>query len=79
MNTMGISEFKAKALKILDMIAKSHEGLMVTKRGKPLVKILPCNGDDDTCEFKAGQLADTLVFEKDLISPVSEEDWESCQ
>lgn len=79
MQSMGISEFKAKALKILDLIAKSHEGLMVTKRGKPLVKILPCNGDEETTEFKAGQLADTLVFEKDLVSPLGQENWESCE
>ena len=79
MQSMGISEFKAKALKILDLIAKSHEGLIVTKRGKPLVKILPCNGDEQATEFKAGQLADTLVFEKDLVSPLGQESWESCQ
>ena len=42
MKTMGISQFKAQALKILDLIAKSHESLIVTKRGKPLVQINPC-------------------------------------
>ncbi|MCF7975073.1 MAG: type II toxin-antitoxin system Phd/YefM family antitoxin, partial [Phycisphaerae bacterium] len=35
MDSMGISEFKAHALKILDLIAKSHQSLIITKRGKP--------------------------------------------
>ena len=79
MDSMGISEFKAHALRILDIIAKSHESLIITKRGKPLVKILPCMSDINDAESKPGKLAHTLVFEKDIISPLSEDLWESCQ
>ena len=35
------SEFKAKCLKIIDEIAESGEGVVVTKRGVPLVKVTP--------------------------------------
>jgi len=79
MATMGISEFKAHALKILDFIAKSHESLIITKRGKPLVKILPCTPDTNEEGNKSGKLAHTLVFEKDILSPLNEDMWEACQ
>ena len=78
MNTMGISEFKAQALKILDLIAKSHESLIITKRGKPLVKILPCITETIVDGAIPGQLTDTLVFEKDIVSPLNEAIWEAC-
>ena len=35
------SEFKAKCLKMIDEIAESGDGVVVTKRGVPLVKIVP--------------------------------------
>ena len=78
MNTMGISEFKAQALKILDLIAKTHESLIITRRGKPLVKILPCATETMIDAAIPGQLAHTLVFEKDTVSPLNEAMWEAC-
>jgi antitoxin (DNA-binding transcriptional repressor) of toxin-antitoxin stability system len=77
MKTMGISEFKAHALKILDLIAKSHESLIITKRGKPLVQINPCASDNP--EPQPGKLAETLVFEKDIVTPLGQDDWEVCR
>jgi len=77
MKTMGISEFKAQALKVLDFIAKSHESLIITKRGKPLVQINSC-ASEDICP-KPGKLAETLVFEKDIVTPLGESDWEACR
>ncbi len=77
MKTMGISEFKAQALRILDFIAKSHESLIITKRGKPLVQINSCMSDET--DAQPGKLAHTLVFEKDIMAPLGEGDWEACR
>lgn len=77
MKTMGISEFKAQALKILDFIAKSHESLIITKRGRPLVQINSCASD--STDPQPGKLAETLVFEKDIVTPLSEDDWDACR
>ena len=77
MKTMGISEFKAKALKILDLIAKSHESLIITRRGRPLVQINSCLSEET--DTQPGKLAHTLVFEKDIVTPLGEEDWEACR
>lgn len=75
--TMGISEFKAQALKILDTIAKTHESLIITKRGRPLVRIHPFTPGNQAPE--PGKLAHTLVFENDIVSGLGEDMWEACQ
>ena len=77
MKTMGISQFKSHALKILDQVAKTQEIIIITRRGKPLAQITPYRTDDATP--RPGRLSDTLVFEKDLILPLGEELWDACK
>jgi prevent-host-death family protein len=77
MKTMAISQFKALALKIIDEVAKSKEGVIITKRGKPLAQVLPYQ--TPVKKNKPGKLADILVFEKDIVSPLGEDIWEACQ
>ena len=77
MKTMGISQFKSHALKILAQVAKSQEIITITKRGKPLAQIIPYRNSNT--KHKPGKLADALVFEKDIISPFGEEMWNACK
>ena len=77
MKTMGISEFKTHALKVLNEVAKSQETIIITKRGKPIAQIVPHRKS----EMKPipGKLADAFVFEKDIITPLGEGLWETCR
>ncbi len=77
MKTMGICQFKEHALRILDQVAKTREGIVITKRGKPLAQIIPYRSKEQNPE--PGKLAGTYVFEKDIVSPLGEEIWESCK
>jgi prevent-host-death family protein len=77
MKTMAISKFKAYALKILDQVAKSQESIIITKRGKPLAEVVPFRKSDKNPV--PGKLADTLVFEKDIVSPLGEDMWDACK
>jgi len=77
MHAMGISQFKTHALKILDQVSKSQEGIIITKRGKPLAQIIPYRSSD--MNPKPGKLANYLVFEKDIVSPLGEEMWDACK
>lgn len=76
MKTMAISEFKAHALKVIDQISQDHEAIVITKRGNPIARILPYEATEHLAQ--PGQLADTLLFEEDIISPLGEELWEVC-
>jgi len=73
--TLAITDFKTHALQILAQIAENRESIVVTKRGKPLAEVIPYCQDVP----KAGKLADALVFEKDIISPLGEEMWDVCK
>lgn len=75
MKTMPVTDFKAHALKILGEVAETREPVVVTKRGKPLAEIVPF------AEKRAvpGRLAKALVFERDIVSPLGEDDWNVCR
>lgn len=77
MKTMGISQFKSHALKILDQVANTQEVIIITKRGKPLAQITPYRTSE--INPKPGRLSDTLAFEKDVLSPLGEEMWDACK
>jgi prevent-host-death family protein len=77
MKTLAISEFKAHALKVLNDVAKSQETIVITKRGKPLAQVVPYR--KSVVKPAPGKLADTFVFEKDIITPLGEKLWEACQ
>ena len=77
MKTMPITQFKTFALRILDQVAKSKEGIVITKRGKPIAQIIPFKGTGT--KPKPGILADAFVFEKDIVSPLDDELWDACK
>ena len=77
MKTMPISEFKTHALRVLGQVAKTKESVVVTKRGNPLAEVVPFRGSDKTPV--AGGLSETLVFEKDIVSPIGESTWNASK
>lgn len=75
MKTLAVTEFKAHALKVLDQIAKTRESVLVTKRGEPLVEVVPYSPEIP----RPGSLADALVFEDDIWEPLGDEMWDACK
>lgn len=77
MVTLGITQFKAHALQVLDKVAKTREEVVITRRGKPIACITPFQTKSN--KPVSGALADALVFEKDIVSPLGGDIWESAQ
>ena len=75
MKSMQVTEFKAHALQVLGQVAKTREPVLITKRGIPLVEVIPYSGKKPS----AGRLSDALVFEKDIVSPLGEDLWDACR
>ncbi len=71
MKTMAITEFKAHALQVLGQVAECKETVVITKRGKPIAEVIPYAEKQPA----AGKLAETLVFENDILSPLGEDMW----
>lgn len=62
---INAAEFKAKCLKLLDEVASTHEPLIITKRGKPVAKLVPI--DEDTPESMFGYMRGTVTILGDII------------
>ncbi|MCX6545170.1 MAG: type II toxin-antitoxin system Phd/YefM family antitoxin [Acidobacteria bacterium] len=77
MRSLAISAFKAHALELVGKVASTREGIVVTKRGKPLAQVLPYQPSGDAPV--AGRLAEALVFERDIVSPLRAESWEAAR
>ncbi len=77
MKAMAISAFKAHALQAVDQVAKTRESIVVTKRGKALVRVVPYQPVSSAPV--PGKLAQALVFEKDIVSPLGAELWEASR
>lgn len=68
--SISASEFKAKCLALLDEVAAKKETLVVTKRGKPVARVVPAEVPPSLIGS-----ARQLVSDEDFIKPLYE-DWE---
>jgi prevent-host-death family protein len=75
MKQIPAGEFKAQCLAIMDQVSKSGEPVIVTKHGKPVVKLVPAeNRADDIFNYMAGK----VKIVGDIVGPVTPlEDWEN--
>ena len=62
---INAAEFKAKCLKLLDQVAATHEPLIITKRGKPVARLVPI--EDDTEGSMFGYLRGTVTVLGDIV------------
>ncbi|HET9743176.1 MAG TPA: type II toxin-antitoxin system prevent-host-death family antitoxin [Terriglobales bacterium] len=71
--TIPAGIFKAKCLALMDEVQRKSESLVITKRGKPIVKVVPVPAeDDDLFGFMRGKVAIT----GDIVSPaIPLEEW----
>jgi prevent-host-death family protein len=70
---LGAAEFKARCLELMDEVHRTGIPLTVTKRGKPVVRVVRAM-DDGRPLFGAGK--GMVLYMGDIISPTGEE-WEA--
>ena len=67
MKQMRASAFKSRCLSVMKEVQATGEPVLVTKRGTPMVKVIPAkSGEDDLFGFMSGKF--TVVG--DVESPV---------
>lgn len=79
MREVTISEFKAHALGMIDEVFKNRDRIVITKRGNPVAEVIPYQGGGENVVPIPGKLADTLVFEQDIVNPLGSEMWEAAK
>lgn len=72
MDSIGISELKAKCIAVLKEVHSSNSPLMVTYRGKPLVRIEPIHEN----ERVLGALREDGRIVEDILGFDFDGDWE---
>lgn len=60
-------EFKAKCLALMDEVQARHKEIVITKRGKPVAKLVPC---DSTPPSLFGYMRGTIEIVGDIVSPI---------
>lgn len=69
--------FKAKSLGLFEEVARTGQSIMVTKRGKPIAEVVPVEKEKE--RPIPGQLAGTVLFEGDILTPFGAEIWHAAQ
>ena len=68
-NEIAAGEFKAQCLAILDEVAETGKEIIVTKRGKPVAKVVPIEPPKS--------LEGSVTILGDIVAPAfDEDDWD---
>lgn len=73
---IAAGEFKAKCLGLLDEVQREHKEIIITKRGKPVARIVPIEEKKKRDTF--GYMKGTITILGDIIAP-SGEIWDADQ
>jgi prevent-host-death family protein len=73
MKKMAAGQFKVHCLAVMDEVHSKRESVLITKRGKPVAKLVPVEKEkDDIFGFMAGKGKIT----GDIVSPIlTPEEW----
>jgi prevent-host-death family protein len=73
MKTMAAGEFKVHCLRVMDEVQAKRQAVVITKRGKPVAKLVPVEKEtDDFFNFMKGK--GSIVG--DVVSPaLTPEEW----
>ena len=73
---MVISEFKTHCIAVLKHAQRTHEPIMVTRRGHPLARIEPIY--DDLPPRKFGALKGRMRIKGDIVHGDFDDEWENA-
>ncbi|HEY1262537.1 MAG TPA: type II toxin-antitoxin system Phd/YefM family antitoxin [Terriglobales bacterium] len=74
MKTVPAGKFKAQCLKLMDQVKATRQPLLITKKGRPVAKLVPAEGP---VKDIFGCMKDKVEIVGDILAPVvPPEDWE---
>jgi len=71
--TIAAGEFKAKCLHLLDEVHQTRKEIIITKRGRPVAKLLPIESEMPSV---FGRMKGTGRILGDIVAPTGEK-WEA--
>jgi len=77
MKTMPAGQFKARCLRVMDDVERTREAVIITKKGRPVAKLVPAGVPSD--DF-LGKLAGVMKIVGDVTQPLEEASvWEALR
>jgi len=70
---VAAADFKANCLRLMDEVARERRPITITKRGKPVAKLVPVEEQQPVDLF--GYMAGTAKICGDIISPIEDAGW----
>jgi prevent-host-death family protein len=61
-------EFKARCLKLMDEVRTTRQALVITKRGRPVAKLVPVEEEPRRSIF--GCMKGTVTIHGDIVGPI---------
>lgn len=74
--TIGVAEFKARCLELLDAVGTRGEEITITKRGEPIATVSPIGSAHRPLR---GMLRDSLTIHGDIVNVDWTEEWEATR
>jgi len=75
MRSIPAARFKARCLRVMEEVRSKRSPIIITKRGKPLAKLVPA--DEEPGDI-FGSLTGKIEILGDIVSPITpHEDWEN--
>ena len=74
--TFEASEFKSKCLKLIDEVAESGEEIVITKNGRPVLRLTPYRGKS---QMTFGRNRDNIRIVGDVGEPMPAEWFEAAK
>ena len=69
---VAAAEFQANCLRLIDEVAQQRRPFIITKRGKPVAKLVPV--ETETIEL-FGRMAGSINICGDIINPIEDAGW----
>jgi prevent-host-death family protein len=77
METMAISQFKARCLAVLERVRRTRKPILITRFGQPVAEVVPPPASPRAADW-LGSLQGTGRIVGDIVSPASDgTEWEA--
>jgi prevent-host-death family protein len=69
---VAATDFKANCLRLMDEVARQRRPIIITKRGKPVAKLVPV--ETEAIDL-FGRMAGSIKICGDIINPIEDAGW----
>jgi prevent-host-death family protein len=75
--TMGAAEFRKRCLQVIDEVARDHEPVTITKRGKPVAVLAHVEGRARRGGIIGAMRGSVLRYDCPFVPAIEPEAWEA--